>query len=166
MFPGRRKGDARPMAEIHDDDTRRTRKGLRGEVDLAIKREFERYVEDDNDMRMRRGEWLSPGEQKGTAYAVEDLVCWFLSLGDADRARIRKEGRALRDQVAAMPAEERDLPFGQRKDSVLCEEPGPRAGQGAGGRSRPLPTKRGRQPEGQDAAPPLAGRADCAPVPI
>ena len=150
------------MAEIHDDDTRRTRKGLRGEVDVAIKREFEHYVEDDNDLRMRRGEWLSPGEQKGTAYAVEDLVCWFLSLSDADRERIRKEGRALRDQVAALPPDERELPFGQRADSVFRPDLLPGAGKGAGGRSRPLPTQRGGKPKGQDASP--ATRADHAPT--
>lgn len=115
--------------------------------------------------RRNEGYEVPPGELRGASHQVGALYLWFLELCEADREAILARGAELKKRLDGLPPDyDGPLPFKPREDSVFRPDLLPGAGQGAGGRSRPLPAKRGRQAEGQDAAP--AGRPDHAPAPV
>lgn len=73
--------------------------------------------------RKNRGEQVDPGELKGHSYVMGRMMCWFLTLNEADRARIQEEGQKLMDRLHELPADyEGPLPFGPRTESALIRD--------------------------------------------
>jgi hypothetical protein len=78
------------------------------------------YALSDVRRRLRAGEYVDPGEQRGHNHVLSRLLCWFVTLTPEDRLRIHREGAPLWEKLQGLPeGYVGELPFDRKKDSVF-----------------------------------------------